>query len=199
MNPDLTSEARFRAAVDALDAQGFDTAAIRAEHAAREVRTIRPPSASDIAFPLNTPVSWVPHFKDGQPPVLTNSTLRVGARLQLSPGQRSTLRDRYELTPTRVVEVVNIELFENTRYIRELTLRSDIHVSEHQRKHILVHCRISDFGAWYSSSIELDREREANLAASGPRTAGASRRASGRNEKDDEGIETAQQLADLYL
>jgi hypothetical protein len=191
MNTDLSTESRFRAAVDTLDAQGFDTAEIRREKAAREVRTIRTPNASDLAFPLNTPASWLPHFVNGQPPVLTNSTLRVGARLQLSPGQRSTLRERYELTPTKVVEVVNIELFEGTKMIRELVLRSDLHVSEHQRKHILVHCRISDFGAWYGSSVELDREREAEAS---PRTVGA------RQEKSPKAFElTAGQLAEMYL
>jgi hypothetical protein len=128
--------------------------------------------------------------------MLTNSTLRVGARLQLSPGQRSTLRERYELTPTKVVEVVNIELFEGTRMIRELVLRSDLHVSEHQRKHILVHCRISDFGAWYGSSVELDREREAE-ASSGP----AHRRGepnAGRKSANGDEVDAAK-LAELYL
>src|ERR1035437_7256746 len=171
MNHDLTSESRYRSAVDTLDEMRFDTTAIRHEHASREASRYRAINESDIAFPLNTPESWLPHFEDGQPPVLTNSTLRVGARLQLSPGQRSTLRDRYELTPTKVVEVTNLELFEGTRFIRELVLGSDIHVSEHQRKHILVHCRISDFGAWYRSSVELDKERE-EAAMSAPCYAG---------------------------
>ena len=53
-----------------------------------------------------------------------------------------------------------MECYPGTKAIKELVLRSDLHVPESNRKHILVHARITSFGKWYGSSIELDKEKE---------------------------------------
>lgn len=178
-------------AIATLKHLGFNTKSLDDQLAEKTEATITQPSEFDLLYPLSTPASWLPHFEHGVP-TLSPSTIRVGARLTLTPGQRATLRERYEMTPTRVVEVVNFELYPGTKAIKWLTLRSDLHVPESHRKHILVHCLISDFGNWYRSSIELDQEAE-KAKESAPKGA---RRSKKPEEKDS--AATALELAAKY-
>ena len=158
-NQTINSESEYSKALATLTAQGFDIKSIVSQKAAKDEEAQPKPTEDDLLYQLTTPDSWIPHFESREP-VLSLSTIRIGTRLTLTSGQRSTLRDRYEMTPTKVVEVLRVECFPGTRSIRELVLRSDLHVPDNQRKHILVHCRISDFANWWRSSIELDKKAE---------------------------------------
>lgn len=188
----INSEAERQKALAILVSQGFEIKDLVAQQESREA-TASSPTQEDLRYPLTTPDSWLPHFESREP-LLSTSTLRIGARLTLTPGQRATLREQFEMTPTKVVEVTRLECFPGTRAIRELVLRSDLHVPESKRKHILVHCRITSFGKWYGSSIELDKAKEEEKAALQDQRA---QRASAKgNKKEDI---SAKALAESYL
>lgn len=170
----LNREAKYSEALATLVAQDYDISAIVNQHRLREQAAIGQPTEADLRHQLSTPESWQPHF-DQHEPTLSPSTLRIGGRFTLTAGQRSTLRDRYEMTPTKVVEVVNIELYPQTKCIHNLVLRSDRHVAESRRKHILVQCCISDFGQWLDSSSERDKEIEKVKDESAPHNKAATR------------------------
>ena len=155
MSPNLDSEARYSQAIATLTALKYDIRSIVDQHTARQATEDRKASEMDIRYPLSTPESWQPHFDNGTP-TLNNSTIREGGRFVLTPGQRSILRDRYEMTPTHFVEVSRVELFPGTIYIKSVVLKSDLHIAESERKHALIQCCISDFGQWLHSSIERD-------------------------------------------
>lgn len=180
-------------AISTLKSLGLNTKGIEDQLAEKADAAIAQPSEFDLLYSLATPASWLPHFEHGVP-TLSPSTIRVGARLTLTPGQRATLRERYEMTPTRVVEVVNFELYPGTKAIKWLTLRSDLHVPESHRKHILVHCLISDFGNWYRSSVELDQEAE-KAREDKPR---AKRASAGKGVEGRGSAESALELAAKY-
>jgi hypothetical protein len=165
-NFNTTAQDAYTRAIQTLVAQEYDISDIIRQNKEKETRNAPQPTDLDQLYPLTTPESWVPHFDIGASdpmenvPILSTSTLRMGGRFLLTPGQRATIRARYNLTPTKVVEITQLECYEGTRIIKDLVIKSDLHVPEHQRKHVLVCCRISDFGKWYSEAKAIDEEIE---------------------------------------
>jgi len=111
------------------------------------------PDEEDLRWRLEVGEGIAEHFEGGRP-VLTRR-LVVGRKYALTPGQRSVLRDWYGLTPTKLVEVTVLQTYAcDDTVIRTLVLRSDIHVEEQNRKHVLVEATISNFGRFMTASAE---------------------------------------------
>jgi len=124
----------------------------------------RCPSADDLRWPLSPPEEIGAHLSLGADRPTLDCKLVRGRSYGLTPGQRDILRDWYGLTPTRTIEVVNVELFDPAVYhhhniVRSVTLRSNIHVEEHKRKHMLISCVIDNWGAFCTAAKKRDEER----------------------------------------
>ena len=116
------------------------------------------PSAEDLmCHCLTTPAAISEHFADGTNPILSPRNITAGYSYQLSPGQRKWLRDRYDLTPTKTVTIIELALWPKTDHPRRLIIRSDLHVEEHRRKHVLVQVAITQPGEFFVQSAREDK------------------------------------------
>lgn len=97
------------------------------------------------------------HFVNGTNPVLSTRNIVAGYSYQLSPGQRKWLRDRYDLTPTKTVTIIELAMWPGTDHPRRLIIRSDLHVEEHRRKHVLVQVAITQPGEFFVQSALEDK------------------------------------------
>lgn len=137
------------------------------------------PSDLTKLYPLQVISGWKDHFESAKEkatsttsapdptddldpadlnvPVLSTFTLRTGARLRLTPGQRAYLRDAYSITPTPIVEVDELAIHSDGEYtyVKELKLSSTLHIPT-GRKSILRSVRITDFGVFYDSARSHD-------------------------------------------
>lgn len=162
----------YTPALATLQRLGFDTSDITKQHAVmlREHDAAQP-TALDLQWQLSTPESWHTHFEQtkkvgdvvltegGVAPIFSTSTCRVGAQFSLTKGQRNMMRG-YGMTPTRYVEVIDLELFPSTRAVRMITFKSCLHVPEHKRKHVLFQVTITDFAKFMQSAKDIDNEDE---------------------------------------
>lgn len=141
------------------------------------------PTELDLKYSLTTPESWLPHFErhrgeieekifiglskiTGKPiiatkmvednedcPLLSPSTIRVGAQFRLTHGQRKVLRDDEGLMPTYTVTITDIELFPGTRAIKRLVIRSNIH---DKQRSMLVQASITSFGDFMQRAHDFE-------------------------------------------
>lgn len=98
---------------------------------------------------------------------LSTSVLKVGCLVKLTSGQRSVLRDTYELTPTSIVEIIEVEMYPASvapGIVRAVTIRSMN--PELVRRHVLSMVRIDHFGDF----IQRSANRETETANNGPKT-----------------------------
>jgi hypothetical protein len=125
----------------------------------------RKPSTEDIKWPIQVPVSIEDHItSDGRETL--SCALQVGRKYSLTPGQRAIIREWFNLTPTPLVEVTCIELFSHyPNLIRRVVLRSDVHVEEQNRKHVLIHCTIDSWGKFLEASIRKEEDLKEISAA----------------------------------
>lgn len=160
-------EELYQVATAQLRRLGYDLKDVYAQHKAKlEEYECAQPTELDRKFVVTTPQTWVTHFEDktadqpkGFVPTLGTSTIRAGGQFLLTKGQRAKLRG-YGLTPTRVVEVMSLDFFPETRCVRTLVLRSCLHVEEHKRRHVLAQVTINDFGAFMQAALDLEHEAE---------------------------------------
>lgn len=102
-------------------------------------------------------------------PVLSTSTLWTGHAVKLTPGQRAVLRDDYDLTPTALVEIVEVEVYSppHRDIIRAVTIASQLPAE--QRRHVLSTARIDRFGEFLKRASDrekqLTEEREAKASS----------------------------------
>jgi hypothetical protein len=94
---------------------------------------------------------------------LGTHVLKVGCLVKLRPGQRAVLRDTYELTPTSIVEIIEVELYPNSDIVRAVTIRSMN--PELVRRHVLSMVRIDRFGEFLQRSADRETEQVNNGGA----------------------------------
>lgn len=158
MNPDT--------AIAVLRAYGYDTSALELEAALRTYyEQFCTPTETDLAYArFRTPAvrdldeaPVRPHFwEERRPRVLGCDTLWTGHLVSLSPGQRAILRDKYGMTPTAQIEVLEVERFSKPyeEYVRAVTVRST--TPAEARRHVLSLVRITHFGNFLEAAFNLD-------------------------------------------
>jgi hypothetical protein len=151
-------------ALTLLKSVGLKTAQVEADLEQLTSDVMRVPTQDDLRWPLSPPEEIGAHLSLGSDRPILDCKLVRGRSYGLTPGQRDILRDWYSLTPTRTIEVTNIELFDPAIYgyvnlVRSVTLRSNIHVEEHKRKHMLISCVIDNWGAFCTAAKRRDEER----------------------------------------
>ena len=157
MSQHIDNETKYSTAVRLLALLGYDLADIHRQHTAKLAEyESGQPTDLDLKYKLNVPESWVSHFEEV--PLLSCFTIRVGAQFKLTSGQRRVLKDMAGLTPTRTITILDLELFPGTRAVRTLTIGSNIHIPEHQRRHVLTKWTISSFGDFMERAYLADVE-----------------------------------------
>ena len=157
MSQHIDNEQKYSTAVRLLALLGYDLADIHRQHTTKLAEhESGQPTDLDLKYKLNVPESWVSHFEEV--PLLSCFTIRVGAQFKLTSGQRRVLKDMAGLTPTRTITILDLELFPGTRAVRTLTIGSNIHIPEHQRRHVLTKWTISSFGDFMERAYLADVE-----------------------------------------
>lgn len=159
----LNSIEQIETALKCLTSHGYATEALWAEHKAWvDSLDARQPTDDDRKWASRSakPVGMKDHFANGLPEVLTAAQAWEGRQYLLSPGQRDVLRERYGLTPSKVVEVVEVGMFAGTSIIHSITLKSALHVEEHKRKHVLSAVVISPAADFFSTAAAKDAARQ---------------------------------------
>lgn len=157
MSQHIDNEQKYSTAVRLLALLGYDLADIHRQHTTKLAEhESGQPTDLDLKYKLNVPESWVSHFEEV--PLLSCFTIRVGAQFKLTSGQRRVLKDMAGLTPTRTITILDLELFPGTRAVRTLTIGSNIHIPEHQRRHVLTKWTISAFGDFMERAYLADVE-----------------------------------------
>jgi hypothetical protein len=141
-----------------LERLGLPVAATRERYDQLYDDLFRLPTEQDARFPL-TPASSIEDHINGQSREELSCALVSGRKYSLTPGQRAILREWYGLTPTQLVVVERMEMFpHHPNLIRMVVLRSDVHITEDQRKHVLIHATIDSWGKFMDASITKGHE-----------------------------------------
>lgn len=98
--------------------------------------------------------------KDGIPSTIALNNLVSGYSYTLSPGQREWMRRHYDMTPSEVIVVTEVECWPETRTLRSFKLESMVHVDPRNRKHVLTQARVTEGWRFFMESAVIDAERE---------------------------------------
>jgi hypothetical protein len=159
---------QIETALRCLTSYGYETAPLWKEHHEWLQSTeLREPTDDDRhwATRAGEPSSVADHFRDNLPEPLSAAQCWEGRQYTLTPGQRAYLRDRYGLTPTRVVELIEVGLFRTTNIVHTFVLRSAEHVDEQRRRHVLNAVCITNAAEFFERAAQLDKQREEETAA----------------------------------
>jgi hypothetical protein len=160
---------QIETALRILESQGYDTSSIWAEHNAWLLTLDQQqPTERDHAWARRAPA---PSTIDELPEQLTAAKCHAGRQFTLSPGQRDVLRTRFGLTPTKVVEVVNVAVYPNDATLMwSVTLRSAEHVDPRRRKHVLNEVVLVPVSEFFEQAAARDKEREEQAAEQAEKT-----------------------------
>ncbi len=103
--------------------------------------------------------------------VMTCSNLHApssnGRSYTLTPGQRTVLRDRYGMTPTKTVVVEEIAIWPAApTCVRHVILRSNEHVPN-TRKHVLNRAIIDDWVSFCDAALTIDSQEAESASSTG--------------------------------
>ena len=105
------------------------------------------------------------HGSDRERPTLS-CRMQVGMAYSLTPGQRDVIRDRFNMTPAPLVEVIECAMYEDGVHIRRVTLKSCEHVDP-RRRAMMTKFSIDAWGQFCADAKQRDADRE-EAKAGGP-------------------------------
>lgn len=181
-NTRINSIVQIETAFKLLASQGYSPEALStlwAEHAvwlnsldARAITDLDHQWATQLPEPASVEDHWVPERNAAgdiigkRPEDLTAARCHVGRQYSLTPGQREILRERYGLTPTMVVQAVNVELFPGPDdVIWSITLKSVEHVDPRRRRHVLNEVVLQPASAFFRDAAAIDAARALDAEA----------------------------------
>lgn len=120
----------------------------------------RTPDDDDMRWPLVEVEGIADHLteNDEERPLLSTQ-LATGRAYALSPAQRDVVRKWFNMTPAPLVEVIDLALFPETKFVRHVVLRSMEHIDPRRRR-VMNKFTIDRWGKFMSAVAE----REAELA-----------------------------------
>ena len=144
-----------------LERAGFDVKELWRELESRRAAVeCGTPTEDDLRYELPTECPKTESHLGGGNELLSPSRLWNGLSYALTPGQRGLLKDLYGLTPTMTVTVLWVEPWPGTRHPRRMCLRSDLHVADVRRKHVLTQAVIGKVGEFFRLAAERDVEEQ---------------------------------------
>lgn len=153
--------AKIQAALDTLaeyklPCQGVSDAFARMLEEARVQ-----PSEADQRWPLTQPEYVGEHLALGDDRPTLSCRLVAGRSYSLSPGQRDYIRDRFNMTPARLVKVIEVAVFPGTQLIRLVRLVSEEHVDPRRRR-MMTKFTIDRWGEFCDQARANDEARRAS-------------------------------------
>jgi hypothetical protein len=151
-----------RQAIGVLETLGFNTAALSEEYASlrTELETYVPKDYPEKYRIRNNPVDITEHLtgnRDMLPSVL-HSPSSNGRIYTLTKGQRAILRERYGMTPTKEVKVLEVSTWPAApTCVQHIVITSTEHVPEH-RRHLLNRAVIDDWVTFCTAAEAIDIE-----------------------------------------
>jgi len=85
--------------------------------------------------------------------------MQVGLAYSLTPGQRDVIRDRFNMTPAPLVEVIECAMYADNIHIRCVTLKSCEHVDP-RRRAMMMKFSIDAWGQFCADAKQRDADRE---------------------------------------
>jgi hypothetical protein len=170
VNP-LTDRPRAESALRTLDSLGAPTSDLWKWLAYEtEKAESGSPTDADLCWPLVPAEDITEHLRndgvgeagESRRPIFS-CAIAVGRAYELSPAQRDVLRSRFAFTPTKTVEVVEVETFkDHPRIVRKVVLKSGEHIDP-RRRAILQQVTITSWGEFMSqcAARAIEREQEA--------------------------------------
>lgn len=158
-NPLVAQRGKILEAFTFLQSVGIKVSGVLDQYEQDHAEALREPSEADYTFPFKPPLHIGDHLSMGGGRPILDSGLYVGRSYSLSPGQRQTLRDWYDLTPSQTVQVIGFSLFPDGKCIRQVRLECNIHITEVQRrKHLLLAVTIDHWGVFCRQASQRDAE-----------------------------------------
>lgn len=151
-------EVKIIEALVVLKEYGLPVRVVTEAYQARIEEQRRQPTEDDRRWPWVEPVSIGEHINLGDDRPMLDCGCQVGRMYALTPGQRDYIRDHFNMTPARLVEVHEVALFPGTRFIRRVTLASAEHVDPN-RKHVMKRFAIDTWGHFMSEAKASDQRR----------------------------------------
>jgi len=145
-------------ALEVLDKWGIPTAVARSHYANALEEWRKQPTDEDRGWPWVEPESIATHVNMGDRRPVLSCKVGVGRAYELSPGQRDFIRDHYNMTPSRLVKVIEVALYPQSKCIRRVTLVSEEHVDPRRRK-MVVKLSIDNWGRFCAESLANDEAR----------------------------------------
>lgn len=146
-------------ALHLLTTMGYDTGELWREHNMwLALYDERKPTARDVAWAKR---NAAPAELTAELPTLSAAQCFGDRQFLLTPGQRDILRDKFGLTPTKVVVVQNVALFKDSVLVSGFTLKSAEHVDPRLRTKVLNSVYIHNAAEFFELGHLKDKEREA--------------------------------------
>jgi hypothetical protein len=117
----------------------------------------RTPSEDDMRWPLVEVTDLTDHLTDEQERPVLSAAIVIGRAYSLSPAQRDVVRKWFNMTPAPLVEVLDLKLFEGTKFVQHVVLRSMEHIDP-RRKRVMNKFTIDRWGKFMSQVQEREAE-----------------------------------------
>ena len=151
---------RIVEAVNVLTHYGLPTRLVVEDYLAKLSEQRRQPSDDDLRWQRVEATPIADHISVGNDRPTLDSSAVVGRLYSLTPGQRDFIRDTYNMTPTKLVEVLEVAVFhENPRCIRRVILRSTDHIADPRRTKVINKLVIDHWGHFMSTAKANDDRR----------------------------------------
>lgn len=156
----LAQLASVEEALNLLDRVQLPTRIVREALRDRLDDIRRQPTDDDKRWPLEPPLHIAEHVSLGDDRPELSCRLVVGRAYSLTPGQRDVIRERWGMTPAPLIEVVEVALFSESKYVKRVVLRNCEHVDLSRRRHVVTKLTIDSWGQFMSAAKQKDQERE---------------------------------------
>lgn len=130
------------------------------ETAVEEMR--RQPTEEDMLWPFTPPEMVGEHLSIGNDRPTLSCALVTGRAYSLTPGQRDYIRDHYNMTPAKLVKVIELAFYPGGKYIRRVTLVSEEHIDP-RRRAMVVKLSIDNWGRFCTEAKKNDEDRQADV------------------------------------
>lgn len=153
--------AQVEAAFKVLEDSQIPVTVSRAIWAERLSEMQRQPTDEDRRYPHTVAVALEDHLGMGDSRPNLDCGLVIGRAYSLSPAMRDVIRDWYNMTPTELVQVLDLRHFDEDQqaYIKSVTLRSEEHIDP-RRVAVMTKFTINAWGKFMARVAQRTEERK---------------------------------------
>jgi hypothetical protein len=157
-NSNGESLVKLQEAIDTLRAYGLPVKGVQDALTQRVEDDKRVPDEADRRWSVGPVPSIEDHLSMGDGRPTLGCGMVVGRAYELTPGQRDVLRERFGMTPSRLVRVDEVAMFDGGQMIKRVILHSEEHVPSN-RRHLMVAVVIDHWGEFMDAAQAKDAQR----------------------------------------